>query len=96
MTTPTTARPTDGSHLPAFHLNGSGRQALLDQLEAAYRATDAAITALCRSAPHERDYYVLGAGAYDRAWAEYQRRLDALNAVRDDLATDYCELASRA
>ena len=92
MTTATTSRPADGSHMPLVHLNGSGRQRLLDQLEATYRALSTAYDLLCDGAPHGRDYYPLGDDAYTRARAEFDRRRTVLQTLRDDVIEDWNDL----
>src|SRR5215203_3118429 len=89
---PASARPTDGSHLPLVHLNGTGRQALLDQLETTYRALDAGFVALVASRPHPRDDSPLGESADDVATAEHTRRLTIIRRVRDDVMADWLDL----
>jgi hypothetical protein len=83
-------RPADGRHLPAIHLNGTGRAGLQDNLARAHRALDAALTALAAAGPNRRDYYILpDADAHWRAaLAEHERRLDAVRALLDDVTAD--------
>lgn len=89
MTTATTSRPTDGSHLPIVHLNGSGRQRLLDQYEAVVVALNAALAAFSAASPHGRDYYPKGEAAFSAARDEYLRRCAMIEAVRQDVMADW-------
>jgi hypothetical protein len=43
--------------LPTIHLNGTGRQALVEQLTAALDGLENALEKLRAAAPHGRDYY---------------------------------------
>lgn len=73
---------------PTVHLNGTDGEELLRQLEAAYTAVQAAITAVMAAAPNARDYYVQGnAYAFRDARNAHDRHLRALQIVRDDLVT---------
>jgi hypothetical protein len=89
VTTATTPRPTDGSHLPIVHLNGSGGQALLDQYERIVVALNAALDAFNAASPHGRDYYPRGDDAYLVARAEFLRRVAQVDAVRQDVMADW-------
>jgi ABC-type molybdenum transport system ATPase subunit/photorepair protein PhrA len=93
MTTTTTARPTDGSHLPVVHLNGSGKAALLAQYDAMHTTLNEALDAMYAANPHGRDYYPKGDDALAVASAEYLRRLRLLEGVRDDVMADWLEVA---
>lgn len=74
--------------LPTVHLNGSGRQRLLDINQAALAAIDAALEALHEAAPHGRDYYVNpDPEAYSKAAVEHGARIDTLTKVRQDCET---------
>lgn len=42
---------------PTLHLNGTAGEDLLAQYNAAHTAVQAALEALCKAAPHGRDYY---------------------------------------
>lgn len=70
---------------PTVHLNGSGRQALLDGFERAYAAIGEAMTAVRETHPNARDYYVQGPDAFPAAVREFQSRMDRLKAVREEL-----------
>lgn len=71
--------------IPTIHLNGTGKKALLEELEAAYRLLDAAIDAVARITVHGRDYYPQGDGAYQQARAEHDARKAVLTGVLDEL-----------
>ena len=71
---------------PQIHFNGSGKQRLLDDLEAAYTAIQAAEDALRRCAPNGRDYYTISPVAVTRAGDEHMARMRALRGVCDELA----------
>lgn len=71
--------------IPTLHLNGTGKQSLLSELETAHAAVTAAIDALRQVTVHGRDYYVQGEHAYHQARHEMDARLAALSSVVDDL-----------
>ncbi len=72
---------------PTVHLNGTSKQALLDQQIDAINALRAAKAAIMFAAPHSRDYYVKadGANAYSRAVAEHSLRIRAIDHIINDL-----------
>ena len=65
--------------IPTVHLNGTGKAALVDGIEAAHRAVAAALDALAEAAPNGRDYYPQGSDAIGRAIAEQDRKSTRLN-----------------
>lgn len=71
--------------VPTVHLNGTGQKGLLEQLETAISAVDAATDAVAQAAPHGRDYYVQGPDAYSKARAEHDARLAKLQNVSYEL-----------
>lgn len=71
--------------VPVVHLNGTSRDALVSQANAAVMALDIALGALQLAAPHARDYYPLGNGAYTRAEAEHRSRYERVSSARDEL-----------
>lgn len=71
--------------VPCVHLNGTSGQDLLDQIDDAFMAIDAAIEALAKAAPNGRDYYVYGSEAYTQAADQHQARMQKLREVRDQL-----------
>jgi hypothetical protein len=70
---------------PIIHLNGSGRQNLIDALAAAYSAIDSAAEAIKQTAPNGRDYYPAGPEALEAARKQYTRRIRALRDLQDEL-----------
>ena len=74
---------------PTVHLNGTSREDLSDHYEAAYRAMNDAIDAVCGASPNARDYYVQADGAFTRAVSEQESRLQRLRDVRDELLALY-------
>ncbi len=70
---------------PTIHLNGTGRQALVDQLCDACTAINAAVSAMGEASPNGRDYYPQGPDALPQALREHQDRIARLIAVREEL-----------
>lgn len=60
--------------VPCVHLNGTSKAALVQALTDSYVALATASEALAASAPNARDYYVLDAGAFERARAQHESR----------------------
>jgi hypothetical protein len=75
--------------IPTTHLNGTGSQALMGELEVAYGAIQGAQKALQDVTVHGRDYYVQPGGmdAYRQARREMDARLDKLREVGEELLT---------
>jgi len=71
--------------VPTVHLNGTSREALLEQVNTAYAAVWEALTALSAAWPNGRDYYPQGDAAYSEAVAEWDARAAKLRSVRDEL-----------
>jgi hypothetical protein len=71
---------------PTIHLNGSGRQHLLDGYSNARDKVRELESALMAAAPNGRDYYPQGESAIGRAIAEHCSRLDRLRALDAELA----------
>jgi hypothetical protein len=63
---------------PVLHLNGSGREALETQWEAAAEAIHKAGVALRRAAPNARDYFPRGDDAFERARRAFTELAEAL------------------
>lgn len=70
---------------PTVHINGTSKQELSAQVEAAYRAVDDAMRALAAMSPNGRDYYVQGDGALARAEQEHASRMARLVSVKNEL-----------
>ena len=71
--------------LPSIHLNGTSKESLFEDNRDAMFAIQEAIAALIKAAPHGRDYYPQGPGAYAKARDEHMARLAALGKIADDL-----------
>jgi hypothetical protein len=71
--------------IPTIHLNGTGKQNLLNELETAVGALTVAGAALRQVTVHGRDYYPQGDHAYAQARHEMDQRLNALQSVVNDL-----------
>ena len=76
---------TSALTIPTIHLNGTDAQRLLDALDAAGQALQQAQAALAQCTPNGRDYYVQAAGAFPKAIAEHEKRIDALRQIRHEL-----------
>lgn len=75
---------------PIIHLNGTSGEELLNQAENAERALREAYDAICKAAPHARDYYVnQDPDAFRKARKAHDGHVDQLN----DLITYYSTLA---
>jgi len=70
---------------PTIHMNGTGREALLDQVTDAASALYKALDALSEAAPNGRDYYPQGPAAFEQARTEHQSRADRLRSVLSEL-----------
>jgi hypothetical protein len=86
--------------VPTVHLNGTGREGLRRQYQAAYLALAPAIEALRQATPHGRDYYPQDGGqingpAYQAARAEHVERLHRLEAVQEELLRLYRTVTGR-
>jgi len=71
--------------VPSVHLNGTSREELTEQLEAAAAAVQEAIGALRRAAPNGRDYYPQGPQMIGRAIEQHTVRMDHLRTVLREL-----------
>jgi hypothetical protein len=67
---------------PRVHINGTGKNELMAQFLRAMTACEDAERALIDAAPHGRDYYPLGPGAFEFARHEHEQRLHALADIR--------------
>ena len=71
--------------VPSVHMNGTGRDELLQQLVDAITATEAAIAALNQAMPNGRDYYVQSPTAIDVATREWRDRVIKVAEVHSEL-----------
>ena len=74
---------------PRVHRNGTSRGDLLAAIRDARTSIHAALTALKHTAPHGRDYYVIGPCSYAQAREEFETRLGRLHATNDELIAMY-------
>ncbi len=70
---------------PLVHLNGTPKQSLLDPLLKAYEETAILYHELALTAPNGRDYYPLGAQAFEAAREEHFNRLTSVQRIREEL-----------
>jgi len=70
---------------PTVHLNGTSREALVEEYLEAIEAVNAATAAVGRITVNARDYYVQPLGNWDIARDQHEARLQALAKVHDDL-----------
>jgi hypothetical protein len=70
---------------PTIHLNGSSKERLLEQLQAARAAGTDFVQCLEAMTPHDRDYYPQGPDAGKQARDQHHDRLHAVYVVQDEL-----------
>ena len=73
--------------IPIVHLNGSGREALINLRLDYYRKLGEAREALAEMAPHGRDYYPIP-GLYELAREQHDRRMAAINTLHEDIEAE--------
>lgn len=73
--------------IPTVHLNGTSKDALLDQLTEAKRALYIALGKMVDAAPNGRDYYTQGNQAFSQATLEYAERTDAIRTLIEEYET---------
>lgn len=79
--------------MPTVHMNGTGKETLLNDHVDAMAAIRGAMEALRKAAPNARDYYVQGDDAYTKAREEYSARQQKLADVLDELEVIASHLA---
>lgn len=80
---------------PTVHLNGTDGLDLLSQLTKAGSAIQIAIKAHDEAAPHSRDYYPQGEGAFGKARAQHNERADKLRSVLTEIQALAATVADR-
>jgi len=70
---------------PTIHLNGTGRNALIEQYRASLHAVNEAIEVLRQNGPHGRDYYTQEEDTFGWAVNEHMDRIAAMVKVKDEL-----------
>tara|TARA_R110000803_G_scaffold32357_6_gene71388 strand:- start:698 stop:988 length:291 start_codon:yes stop_codon:yes gene_type:complete len=68
--------------VPTVHLNGTGKDDLLNQLYDAYEAVGHALDVMRKAGPNGRDYYPQGTDALRNAQDEHQARATKLHQVQ--------------
>lgn len=71
--------------VPIVHLNGTSRNGLLEQTQAAYDAARVLGDALREMTPNGRDYYPAGPEAFELARTQHAERLAMVRRLRHDL-----------
>jgi hypothetical protein len=76
--------------LPHVHLNGTGRQTLIDDRDAAWWKVNEAFEALKACAPNMRDFYPLenGTEIWQAAEDQHRRRLAVLSDLMNELEAE--------
>lgn len=72
--------------MPTIHLNGTGRQRLLEGYTSAWQSLQASIETLAKVECHARDYYVHpDPQAFDKARAQRDQQFDDLRRIQQEL-----------
>lgn len=71
--------------VPTVHMNGTGKEDLVLQMENVYQTINATIDAMCLSRPHGRDYYTQGDNALQVAQKQWEVRMDSLLKIKEDV-----------
>ena len=77
--------PVTALKIPTVHLNGTSKAALVEQLDHAVGALNAALRALYDAQPNARDYYTQGPDAINEALADHRSRLERVQIVRNEI-----------
>lgn len=75
--------------LPIVNINGTSKEELLKPIYNAYRAVQEAYEAVCKTAPHGRDYQVSLEGEYAVARRDFHRRAGELLKIQEELQALY-------
>lgn len=70
---------------PTIHMNGTGKDSLLEDYENARTAVEAAVEALRKIECNARDYYQQGPEAWEKARTQHYDRIGKLTAVAEEL-----------
>jgi predicted ATPase len=71
--------------IPTVHMNGTGKQTLIEEYVNAMNAVQTAIDALAQITVHSRDYYPQGNDAINEAKYQWNKQYDELMTVRNEL-----------
>jgi len=80
--------------VPFVHVNGDRRETLLNNLEAAYAAVNAAMDAMRQCAPNGRNAYPVD-GLMQRLEAQHRSRQEYLQVVADSLEAEAIAIQER-
>jgi hypothetical protein len=72
---------------PIVHMNGTGKQTLLNQREDVYTALREVERCICQMAPNGRDYYP-EPGRMELAQAQHARRLGMLKQLMSEMVAE--------
>lgn len=86
MADTTSLLPLSALSVPTIHLNGTSADVLADQLMAAVTAIRDALRKLDDAAPHARDYYLRGNGAFTKEMQEHLSRVERIQSVNRELS----------
>ena len=86
--------PTDYLVKPIVNLNGTSREALIDQQQDVVCAADVMIKAMANAMPHPRDYQLQGPGTYEAARNAYLARVDLLTKIRAEIEQYALDIAT--
>ena len=75
--------------VPAIHLNGSSPADLMEGYQNAVFALNEAFSAVQKTAPNNRDYYVISADTGNVAFREHRERLAKIQSVIDELMASW-------
>ena len=73
--------------IPTVHLNGTGKDTLVNEYVNAMSAMDKAIETFRKITVHGRDYYPQGNNAINEALHQRSKQLEELMTVRNELET---------
>lgn len=82
-----TKQRNEGLVLPVVHMNGTGKDTLLEQREAVYMALRGVEKALRQMSPNGRDYYVIP-GLLPKAQAQHELRMAIIKALMDEMVQE--------
>jgi hypothetical protein len=77
---------------PTIHLNGTGKETLLEELATALDGIATALHTVSQMTVHGRDYYPQGPQAYQVARIEQERRLRMLMEIQNELSEMYTKI----
>ena len=83
--------------IPTIHMNGTSREALIEQYSVAGNTVMSAMRAMDEASPNGRDYYVQGPGAIGDAQRQHDAQVAKLREVYDylTLMVDTIDAAGR-